>query len=186
MQLGKMLTPSNAQRSPLAQSASPAHPTPAAFMPAGSHVRLGPQLPVLHSGPISQLAPASSLPIGASHMPSAHRMPTRHGVLTVHASPTLPPTIAGPVGEVDEPLSSPLVAPTPMPKLPQESGHAHTSQAKARVVGLMRAEDRRPRRAVPRVFSRGRIRVCARAVAGPDFKSLGANRELSPRRARRA
>src|SRR5579863_8086749 len=111
--LGKTLIPSNVQRSPLAQSASPAQPAPAMPVPAGSQVRFGPQLPVLHSGPISHDAPALALPIGTAHMPSLQPMPARQGMLTVHESPTLPPVTVGGVEMVPAPPSVPAPRPTP-------------------------------------------------------------------------
>jgi hypothetical protein len=90
--------------------------------------------------------------MGASHIPSPHRIPTRHGVLTVQGSPTLPPTIAGPGGDVDPPPSSLLLALMPRPKFPHASGQANTSRTKARETGLMKAQDMRQRRAADAYF----------------------------------
>src|SRR5579859_3946048 len=121
MHLGKTLLPSNAQRSPLLQSASPAHPAPARAAPAGSQVRAGPQFPELHSGPISHDAPASALPVGVAQTPPTQRMPMRHGAVALHGSPTLAPVIAG--GQVPP---SPLeLTPTP------HASHAGSEQVRA-------------------------------------------------------
>jgi hypothetical protein len=88
------MKPTIVQRSPDAQSASLWQGAPPAPMPAGAHVRIGPQYdPAVHSSLTVHIAPLAEQPQGA-HFPALHARPVRQSLDVVHGLP-VPPAPGG-------------------------------------------------------------------------------------------
>jgi hypothetical protein len=84
------MRPTSVQRSPDEQSASLWHDAPLAPIPAGAHVRIGPQYaPAAHSSLTVHIAPLVEHPHGA-HIPPLHVRPVRQSLEVLQDVPVPP------------------------------------------------------------------------------------------------